>query len=266
MDGLVENWQGIVLEEGGVYKAVFPVPIRRKFGLKYVYPPFFIQQLGLFTTVEKFNNLERETIKILQKHFKFIELNLNWKSEIGEPLTNLILNLGGDYDTLQSSFSNNHKRNLKKSDALNLSLGTPTCQEVILLFQEGRGATLATFKEKDYERFKAVIDLAVKKRNAFIRGVYKNNTLLSGAVFLKFKNRIIFLFSGTSEEGKKCGALFNLINSVIKDYEKSGFILDFEGSQNEGLARFYEGFGAVNEPYRFLKINKLPKILRRIKS
>lgn len=74
------------------------------------------------------------------------------------------------------------------------------------------------------------------------------------------------MFSGNSQRGKDVGALFFLLNSVVKKYAKSGFMLDFEGSQNEGLQRFYKGFGATEENYRFYKVNNLPSILKRFKQ
>ena len=90
LDGLVEKWDGLVWEENGAYKAVFPIPTRRKVGLKYVYPPFFIQQLGLFSQCEDFSNQEELSIEYLKKKFKFVELNLNHSSKIGGQCTNLV--------------------------------------------------------------------------------------------------------------------------------------------------------------------------------
>ena len=49
LDGLAMNWCAYVREDKGCYVSVFPVPYKRKFGIKYVYTPFFIQQLGLFS-------------------------------------------------------------------------------------------------------------------------------------------------------------------------------------------------------------------------
>jgi hypothetical protein len=40
LDALVDRWEGLVWEKDKEYIAVFPIPIRKKFGFKYVYPPF----------------------------------------------------------------------------------------------------------------------------------------------------------------------------------------------------------------------------------
>ena len=47
--------------------------------------------------------------------------------------------------------------------------------------------------------------------------------------------------------------MFLIINQLVKEYAEKNILLDFEGSQIEGIARFYKGFGAVNQPYYVLK-------------
>lgn len=266
LDGLVERWDGLVWEENGAYKAVFPIPTRRKLGLKYVYPPFFIQQLGLFSFCENKLGQEKESIEYLKKKFKFVELNLNHASEIGEQRTNLILPLNADFEEIQKEYSQNHKRNLKKGDKLNLEIRKIEASSVISLFRSDKGIGLNTYSNKDYLNFEKLIGKAEENSFTFVKGVYHAGQLICGGVFLKFKNRITFIFSGNSKNGKEAGALFFLLNSVISQYAKSGFIFDFEGSQNEGLARFYKGFGAQDENYTFYKHNNLPKVLKKFKK
>ena len=42
-------------------------------------------------------------------------------------------------------------------------------------------------------------------------------------------------------------------------------IFDFEGSNIEGVARFYKGFGAVKKIYSTIKVNKLPYFIKWLK-
>jgi len=57
-----------------------------------------------------------------------------------------------------------------------------------------------------------------------------------------------------------------LIDAFIKDNADKPLILDFEGSDIRNLAFFYSGFGAKDEQYPFLKINKLPFYLKWLKK
>lgn len=266
LDALVGDWNGIIIESNGSYEAVFPVPFRSKFGLKYVYPPFFIQQLGLFTK-EVVSEREVAFLKLLTSKYKFVELNLNYSSSIGEEQVNLVLGLKDEYESIRARFSKNHIRNINKADKSDLVLDEYcTAQDVISLFKNDRGADLATYTSKDYQNFSSLVDSQIKGKIATVIGVRSKGVLVCGAVFFRFKNRLTFLFSGNSQRGKDVGALFFLLNSVVKKYAKSGFMLDFEGSQNEGLQRFYKGFGATEENYRFYKVNNLPSILKRFKQ
>jgi hypothetical protein len=46
-------------------------------------------------------------------------------------------------------------------------------------------------------------------------------------------------------------------------------IFDFEGSSIPGVAKFYEGFGATNEPYSVIKKDNLPlwaKLAKKVKN
>ncbi|MBK21212.1 MAG: hypothetical protein CMP63_02690 [Flavobacteriales bacterium] len=266
LDELTLNWCAFVVEKEDVYEAVFPVPYRRKFGVKYVFPPFFIQQLGLFSLDYSIEN-ENRVISFLIQKFKFIELNLNYKAERGEVRKNLVLNLNIGYTDIQNSYSKNHIRNLKKSEKSGLKIiKNSSPEDIISLFRSDRGSNLKIYSDLDYENLLNLCEIAGNQKALMSLGVEQDSVLICGGVFMKFKNRIIFLFSGNSKVGKDTGALFFLLNTVIKMYANSGYVLDFEGSENEGLSRFYSGFGACEENYRFLKINNLPKVLKRIKK
>ncbi len=51
--------------------------------------------------------------------------------------------------------------------------------------------------------------------------------------------------------------MFFLVDHVIGQQAGSGRILDFEGGNDSGVARFYAGFGARETTYPALRINRL---------
>ena len=59
--------------------------------------------------------------------------------------------------------------------------------------------------------------------------------------------------------------MFFLVDELIQQHADSNYQLDFEGSEIEGVARFYNGFGATNNPYFYYKKynNKLLKVLNK---
>ena len=100
--------------------------------------------------------------------------------------------------------------------------------------------------------------MAIHKGKGVLFGVYsKHNSLIASAFFLKSHHKLTFLFSGQSTEGKSHAALSFIIDSVIEQFSPGNYTLDFEGSDNPGLARYYKGFGANETTYYGIRINKL---------
>ena len=82
-------------------------------------------------------------------------------------------------------------------------------------------------------------------------------------IFLQLKNKFI-IFSGTTSEALKTGAMFLLTNHFIKDHANKNYILDFAGSNIKGIAERNKGFGATEYKYISLHYNSLPKIIQKL--
>jgi len=113
---------------------------------------------------------------------------------------------------------------------------------------------------------KLIITRCLSNGRGIIYGAYsKRNELCAAAFFLKEQKRITYLNSVSTPEGKAARAMYAIINRFIADHAGTGIILDFEGSNVEGIARFFEGFGAQPETYQHIKYNNLPWFLKLIK-
>ena len=91
--------------------------------------------------------------------------------------------------------------------------------------------------------------------------------MICAAIFMKTKDRITFLFSGLKQEGKDRQAMTYLLDQVIQQNANKPMVFDFEGSDDENLARFYLGFGGheVKYPsYTFNRLSPLGKALLRV--
>jgi Acetyltransferase (GNAT) domain len=256
LDAAAENWDAIVIND---YDAVFPLPWKKKWGVRYVYPPFFIQQLGLFASTQHDSLVIDAVLKEASKHFKFIELYLNFADQCSLPAvtrSNFELNL----IDFQQNYSENTRRNIKKAEGLTLQIQKASSAEnIIELFRKGRGALVKTLGKNDYTRFEKTVQAFEQHSMVEHYEVYTSQGVLrAGACLLKTAGRVIFIFSGNTDEGRKSGAMHFLIDHMIKEHAGRKMIFDFEGSNDENLARFYQSFGAKNKPYSFVKINKLP--------
>jgi len=88
-----------------------------------------------------------------------------------------------------------------------------------------------------------------------------DGTLCAGVFFLRFRDRIIFHFAASDSRARQNGAMFLLVNEVLKAESGQPAILDFEGSDTASVARFTK----VLEPevvYPQMSFNHLPPFFR----
>ncbi|MBC7862419.1 MAG: hypothetical protein IAF38_05545 [Bacteroidia bacterium] len=260
-----KKWNGLVLND---YEGVMPLPFKKKIGFSFIYQPFFTQQLGVFgkANAEKF-------IAAIPPKFKHIHTNLNWKNSmvINSPRlkeqTNLVLELDEDFEKIRKNFSENCTRNIKKTEKHFLTLNNCSSKDLISIFKSTRGKEIAHLKKENYAVLQKLIAEFERRKMARVQGVFsKQNELLGGAVIVKYKSRNIFFFSALSEEGKKQGGIFFFLLNLIKELSAKNNLLDFEGSNNAQLARFYRGFGATEQNYTSYTNNRLPLLLKQLKK
>lgn len=271
LDLVHEGWDALI---EGDYQRVMPLTLKRRFGITYYFQPFFTQQFGVFSISILNPDIVESFINKIPSHIKLIDVNFNSFNKLGSDdyqiliNNNYLLDLINEYPKLFSRYSKNTKRNLKKGIKNNLTfMKGVTPENVISLFRSNRGVDINKWTDKNYIVLQRIMYSAIHKGMGSTFGVYtEHNELCAAAFFLKNNNRLIFLFSGSNELARENGAMTFLIDTVIKNNSPGGRILDFEGSNNENLARFYKGFGAKKTTYQRLKINRLNFVVKTLLS
>jgi GNAT acetyltransferase-like protein len=269
LDTMASNWDALVLND---YEAVMPLTWRKKYSIHYLYQPFLTASLGVFG-----NNVSAELVnsflKAIPAKFKYWDIYLNQGNYFSltdfklYQRSNYILSLNDSYELLFSKFRDNIKRNIKKAAELNCTIKTniPINGVVALSKEQFKNFTTAT--ENDFEHFSHLYEKLKQAGKAIIYGVYTSNEqLVASGVFFFSHNRAYYILVGNHPNGKVVGASHALINAFIKDHAGKNIVLDFEGSDIPDLAFFYSSFGATQEKYAGIKQNKLPRLLRFLKS
>jgi hypothetical protein len=265
LDIVAGDWAALVEND---YESVFPLPYKKRLGITFIYQPFFTQQLGLFSRNLISQEKVIEFLEAIPRQFKRVDLNLNTlnKCEGDEikfvPQVNHELDLINSYETIRGEYSTNLKRNIKKAESAELSLMKNIKPDgIIRLFRENRGKEIGHLKDAQYLTLKRLLYTSIYKRKAQMLGVFnETNDLIGGAAFLISDKKAIFIFSGMNEEGRNKGAMPFLIDSFIKNNSGKHLTFDFDGSNDENLARFYKSFGSKECFYYKVRINRLPAI------
>ena len=268
LDIVHPGWEALVEDD---YQSVMPLTGGKKFGVNYLFQPYFVQQLGVFSNSPMTSEKLELFLKTIPKQYRFAEIRLNESNTLDKTIEgfdyhrNVLLDLNQDYKAIRSNYHTNTKRNLAKAENNNLQLvDTVIPYHVVALFTDNRGALLDKWGDAEYGRLTALTQVAVNRKSAFILGVSEKGVgqLLCAAIFMKTDNRITFLFSGLTEEGKQRQAMTYLIDQVIQRYANQAITFDFEGSDDDNLARFYLGFGGKEVKYPSYTFNRLSPIGR----
>lgn len=271
LDQVAPQWEALV---EGEYKSVMPLVTGKKIGIRYLFPPFFVQQLGVFSVNKLTADDVLQFLKAVPGEFRYWEINLNtFNKVVGtdfEYRPNLTheLDLIEPYESIRKNYSDNTKRNVKKGEQSGIALTVnPSKEEIITLFRTGRGRDVKALQEPQYDILRRLLQALDSRGRLHVRGVSdENGKLLAGAFFVDANGKVIFLFSGLSEEGKEKGAMYLLIDRFISENSQKNLVLDFEGSNDPQLARFYRGFGAKECVYLQARCNRLPWPISLLKS
>jgi len=270
LDMTAPGWAALV---EGNYESVMPLPSRKKLGIKYIYQPFFVQQLGIFSTTSLSAEVTTRFLEAIPRHFSFVELNLNTFNKanegIGVRTANRIthhLDLIEPYEQIERRYSSNTRRNIKKAEKAGVfvtSHGRP--EEIIETFRNNRGRGIKAFSEGDYKVLKHLIYSGMHRGMAKIMSAYTvENNFCAGIVFFQSHKKTVFLFSGSTALARDNGAMFMLVDAYIREMAGKELVLDFEGSSDPQLARFYKGFGSKECVFLQIEKNRMPIGLRQL--
>lgn len=261
LDIVAGNWDALVW---GNYEFVMPLPVRSKFGIKYVYQPTYCQQLGIFPSPTL--KIQKEFALQLRNKFRLISYQINSDNNVEafdgfstNQKANFELPLTAGYQDICNDFSKHAKRNIRTTDTNKVKVVKGLLHTDYI--QEKKQATKITIKEATYQILIRLMANSISSGKGVVYTAYSSNNSLCAAAFIIFdKNRAYYLNAFSTDEGRENRAMYAIIEHILKEYSGSGIIIDFEGSVIEGIARFYKGFGATPKKYSYIYSNRLPVI------
>ena len=267
LDIVAENWDALVLED---YDAVMPIPWRKKYSIKYVYPPFWLLQLGIYSkeVVD-----ENEFLIHLLDKFTYLDLRMNKANSFGmfhqflRKKEYQELSLEKEYVSIVGDFKKDRKKDLQKANKFDLTeKWNDDYSHLIQLFKENVGKRTPNINEKDYQTLERLIVACLEKNKGEILSIYdKNNQLVASGFFLKLQQEITILVSSTDFKNRKNGANTFLIDRAMFKYQKNFKTFNFGGSSIPSVALFFQSFNAKTITYKEIKMNKLPFVYRLFK-
>ncbi len=252
-----DTWHALVEND---YEAVMPLPTRKKGVLKYVYTPFFLPQMGIFSEREITPQKVADFLYEISKHYVLADVLMNEKTESGHwehEFVSHSLSLHLAYKELYSKFHENTRRNIKaaQKQQVRVTVQEEKIADIIALFRTNKGSEETVhFRENDYAKLQHVADYLLKHNLLEVYGVRTvQNELAAGALFVKDGKRRWFWFSGRDNQLSESKPMFLLLDTYIRNHSESDLYLDFNGSSNPNVARLYQGFDGKRYTIPFVR-------------
>ena len=257
------QWDALIYKD---YEAVFPLPFKNKFGIKYLVQPVFCQQLGAFGS--NANVSTHNFLSAIPKRFLRVRLQLNpyfdQKNEVGSILTkpwgkgassgklktktNMTIQLSQPLD-----YNKDCKKNLHRLAELPIEykINAISIRDAIDTYRKAWGRQNPEIGDDHYQLF---ANACSEKLSFTVTAHHRTEgTLLGAAIFLitpeKANRSIHYVCAGPTEPGKSIGVMHGIIDFVLKRYQGENMLFDFEGSSIASVASFYKKFGANEEPF-----------------
>lgn len=268
LDHMARQWDALIW---GDYEAVMPLTWNRKYGIAYLYQPFLTAQLGVFG-----NNINAHLLhsflQAIPAKFCYWDFYLNHKNVF--PIDdfhlyqrrNYVLDLDRPYEQLYKNYRDNIRRNIKKAEQSGCKPVIDFDVEKVIELAVAQMRTYTKESSDNVDRFRKLYSYLHSRKQAINYGILSaNDELIASCIFVFSHNRAYYILVGNHPDGRTIGASHSLIDAFIRDNAAKKMLLDFEGSDIRNLAFFYNSFGAYEENYAAIKLNRLPFYLKWLK-
>jgi hypothetical protein len=278
---VAEEWEGIVNQDNsGNYIQVFPIPVKTKFCLKYMYNPVFCNELGLisireieYEDLEQIHNLLRKRFTLISNYHLNLVNSKDFNFQFFDFQIRKVLfyhiDISKDYSKIYSTFSERRKRSIAKSYTHELFIEESVqIDSLITLFKENiEHKIYGGVKKQQYNQLRSLfIESYQKGRGKLFIVRNKEEQIISGCFILLFKNKIIQFFNASSNEGRRLNSDSFLMDNIIRKYSKKYTIFDLTSESSHGVNTFKESFNS----YKYINIsisqNLLPYPFKKMKE
>lgn len=290
MSIIKKEWEAVIVEEKGIWKAVMPIAYSRKWTFSAILQPLFAQYWGIcfapFNDAMVYKNYSQQKkygsaiIEAIDHAHVFAvnfspsfnyPLPFHWNNYELKTKYTYRLSLTPDENTLFSQLASPLKRQIAKARRNKLTF--VEYQNIDPLFElihenkkNGKSVlgtamnALGTLESLAYEM--------VENGSGKIYGIVdEQKRNLATGLFINFLDKTYYLQGVYTPKDRNSGAMSLLMWEAILKAKTTGHTLfDFEGSMIMGIEAFFRKFGAEAVSYLHIYRNQLPKLIKWIQE
>jgi hypothetical protein len=254
LQAFAPQWMALVDAQ---YQFAWPLIYNRKWGISYLYQPYFLAQLGLIARGEAPGAAAQMAAvwRHLPKRFLYVDIDLP-EDHLLVPVglrrlerQTMQLSLQTSLPEIRSGYHRLAKRMLRKAAEAEVRISEGADLEQSIRFYRSQAGIHMRTTEVGYQGLEKALSLAASRGELLHLQAYLHGELV-GVYFLLYHRRFMHSVAGVaSPTGKACGAFYALTDAAIARGVGSSAVFRFEGSDEPGIAAFNAQFGAVTGSY-----------------
>jgi hypothetical protein len=262
LDATHPEWCGLIK---GDFNSVVPICATKKLGHKALIQPVFSRYTDFFSRDEELVDFYSNYLNSIDSvsccypvRFSLLqgEFASKFYQEVG---------LNTSYDNIKLNYAKNAQRILKRNSESIFVQSDEDFKKTIQLFSTGKAKELG-LKKTQLEGLENLMLRAIQNNMGFAVHAYgKQGELMATGFFLCFQGVITYLKGASTDEGKKAGSMYSIMDYVIKTNSEKFEKLDFGGSNVFSVAQFFKKFGAYDVPYYLYSQGKEPSYIKALK-
>jgi hypothetical protein len=243
------------------YQFGWPLIYNRKWGIQYLYQPYFVAQLGAMSRLGT-TDFQTGLIALWQrlpKKYLYVDIDLpedhQSLSQIARGFyrQTMTISLEQGIVGVQRGYHRLARRMIQRSQEarVHIEIGTDIENDLIF-YQAAIGAQMRTHPEGYGRLRKVLIHAQAVQQLLHLRATVDGQ--LVGIYFLLYSDRYMHSVAGcASPLGKELGAFYALTDAALSFGSTRSRSFRFEGSDHPGIASFNRQFGAATVPYWHIK-------------
>lgn len=248
LDACIDHWAVLVdqsFENGIAFGYV------TKLGQRIITPPIFVRNLDFLGEDEVFR---KKAMEYLMTHFQFGHLQSVQRWNFRKYKTRVFQQIDSTFE-----LGSQAKRMIQKAGKQGIEIApTDDWKSVLEIIREELSAKISEFTSENINRLHNLVSNLALNERLTCWGIFHKGNLEGGMFFMETDSKRMYLKGAARPQVRDAGGMYLCMQQAIQETIQLQKTFDFGGSEVEGVRRFNQNLGGIDQPYFLYDWDKTP--------